>query len=201
MYQKIIIIKIGTSVSLTNRGALDEYRLGHLAAQIGKLHKHSMGVVLVASGAIACGRRINNNFDRTCAAGVGQAILTATFTEVFRHHGLNIAQILVKAEDLVSSLAQTVYDLLAMGIVPLFNENDVINTQSDFASGNDFLAVELARCIGSQKLVILSTMQRSKFGVGGGEAKLRAVEMARQAGVETQIVNGKVRNILLKSLS
>ena len=200
MNQKIITIKIGTSVSLTSRGVLDEYRLGHLAIQIGQLQRAGQGVVLVASGAIACGHRVNKNLDRTSAAGVGQAILTSTFLEVFKQHGLQLAQILVRSEDLTFELVKTVRSLLAAGIVPLFNENDAINITSDFAQGNDFLAVELARRIGSQRLYILSTMQDSNFGVGGGEAKLQAVAKARIAGIETQILDGKAENILLKNI-
>ena len=200
MNQKIITIKIGTSVSFTDRGVLDEYRIGQIAAQVSQLHKKGKGVVLVASGAIACGNRFKSNLDRTCAASIGQAILTSTFFEIFKTQDLHLAQILVRADDITVDLAKTVQGLMFAGVVPLFNENDAITTQSDFPLGNDFLAVKLAQCIGSQTLLILSTMQGSSFGIGGGSAKLRAVKEAKEVGIKTQILDGKVKDILLEIL-
>ncbi len=199
MNQEIITIKIGTSVSFTNRGVLDEYRIGQLASQICKLHHMGKGVVLVASGAVACGHRVHHDLDRASAAGVGQAILTSTFLKAFENHNLVLAQILVRAEDITTNLAKTVHSLLSVGMVPLFNENDVVNNVSDFPLGNDFLAVAVAKCIGSKQLFILSTMKGSSFGVGGGSAKLQAVKEAQEAGIKTQILNGKVKDVLLKS--
>lgn len=200
MNQEIITIKIGTSVSFTNRGVLDEYRLGHLAGQICALQQMGKGVVLVASGAVACGRRINCDLNRASAAGAGQVILTSTFFKIFKDHDLNLAQILVRTEDITVHLTQTVHNLLSTRIVPFFNENDAVNNDSDFPLGNDFLAVAVAKCIGSKHLYILSTMKGSSFGVGGGSAKLQAVEEARDASIETQILDGKVRDVLLKAV-
>ena len=200
MIKEIITIKIGTSVSFTSRGVLDEYRIDHLAAQIGKLQQSGRGVVVVASGAVACGHRINHNLARTDAASFGQAILTSTFFEIFKTKNLHLAQILVRADDITLDLAKTVHGLMSIGVVPLFNENDAITTKSDFPLCNDFLAVKLAQCIGSRTLLILSTMQGSKFGVGGGEAKLKAVELANSTGIEAVILDGKVKDILLKTL-
>lgn len=202
MKKQIITIKIGTSVSFTDRGVIDEYRIVHLANQIGQLHR-DFGVVLVVSGAVACGRRVidvNDNFTRQAAAGIGQAILTSTLTRIFENQHLISAQVLVKNNNLEMEMAELIRFYIDHGIVSIINENDVVSKTSDFVDGNDFLAVAVAKCIGSQKLVILSTMQGSKFGVGGGEAKLKAVAQAQSVGIETVILDGKVKDVLLKAL-
>jgi glutamate 5-kinase len=202
MNKKIITIKIGTSVSFTDRGVIDEYRIGHLASQIAQLHQ-TVGVVLVVSGAVACGRRaiyVNDDLTRQAAAGIGQAILTSSLTRIFEIHHLVTAQVLVKNNNLGMEISKLIHLYTDRGIVPIFNENDVVSTTSDFVDGNDFLAVAVARCIGSRQLVILSTMKGSNFGVGGGEAKLRAIKEAQEAEIKTQILDGKVKNILLKTI-
>ncbi|PIR59587.1 MAG: glutamate 5-kinase, partial [Candidatus Pacebacteria bacterium CG10_big_fil_rev_8_21_14_0_10_45_6] len=52
---KVMTIKIGSSVLLTQRNKLDEFRVAHIADQVVSLKEQGVGVVLVVSGAVACG--------------------------------------------------------------------------------------------------------------------------------------------------
>ncbi len=206
MHKKIVVVKIGSGVLFTQRGKLDEFRITSLARQIALLSKSGAGIVLVVSGAVACGVKSvvasgDTHFVKTLAAGVGQAVLTSAFERIFSACGICIAQLLVTKKDLTKSkemkkLATTIEAYVRINVVPMINENDVI-ALNDF-SGNDFLAVEIAHVLAASQLVILSTMKGSKFGVGGGVAKRAALQMAQKKGIESLIVDGKSKDILLQ---
>ncbi len=203
-----VTIKIGSSVLLTKRNKLDEFRIAHIADQIASLKKKGVGVVLVVSGAVACGAKyIQFSFHdkklKMAAAGIGQAYLNSAFQKIFSRKGLRIAQILL-TKDLLDSkrIKEGVNDLiqyyLQIGVVPVINENDVIDLNS--FGGNDFLGARVAALIEAESLLILSTMTGSKFGIGGGETKLQAMAMLNQENIQASIVDGKNINILLKTI-
>ena len=199
--EHIITIKIGSSTLLTKRHLVDEFRVGQLAVQIKQLQETNWGIILVVSGAVACGSRFlshESDLEKQAAAGIGQVLLISKLAEIFRPQKLTIAQILVIQRD-ICNLSSVIDKHLEHGIVPVFNENDVIELNG--FGGNDFLAVEVARLTQSSHLLILSTMAGSVFGVGGGEGKLQAVNMAQDLGINTQIVDGKAENILLKTIN
>ena len=199
--KEIITIKIGSSVLLTDRNKLDEFRIARIASQIGRLRDRNYGVILVVSGAVACGSKFTDI--RQAAAGVGQVLLISTFHLIFKTQALSIAQILLTQKDLSllsrrGKIIQIINFYVNVGIVPVINENDVVDLNS-FA-GNDFLSVEVAKIMGCKKLLIMSTMKGSEFGIGGGEAKQKAVELAGRYGIDARIINGKLKNVLLEIL-
>lgn len=204
---KYVVVKIGGGVLLTQRHMLDELRIAKLAHQIVAIRKSGVGVALVISGAVACGMKFVNisggkRFLKILAAGIGQAILVSTFERIFGSCNMHVAQILLTQKDIqrkdADDLAKILREYVEMGIVPLINENDVIEL-NDFG-GNDFLAVEIGRVLGASQLVILSTMKSSVFGVGGGESKRTAVQKAIQLGIHASIADGKTKDILLKTI-
>lgn len=201
--RQLYVIKIGGSVLLTQRNRLDEYRIAHIADQVVKLHESSIGVILVVSGAVGCGSKyveINDDpMTRRLASGVGQAYLTATFYEKFREKNLSIAQILFKKDDFnISDVSRLIKSYTELGIVPIINENDVLELNS--FKGNDYLGAELVLALNATKFIMLSTMQGSLYGVGGGKAKQDAIKMLRQKRIDSIIVNGKVKNIILNTV-
>lgn len=201
--RKIFVIKIGGSVLLTKRNRLDEYRVACIAEQISTMRNAGIGVVLVISGAVGCGSSfVNVNDDtlsRRLAAGIGQAYLTSIFYEKFREKGLTIAQILLKRGDfLISDLSALIKSYIKLGIVPIFNENDVLDLNS--FKGNDYLGAELALALRATKLIMLSTMQGSFYGVGGGIAKQEVINILKHEHIDSTILNGKIKNILLKTI-
>lgn len=205
---KVITIKIGSNILLNRRNKLDEYRINQLVKQILSLKQSGFGIVLVVSGAVACGAKYINvssgkNIFRKAAAGIGQACLTAKFLVLFKQKNLQIAQILLRKIDIENEyLRKNLTNLLLMylklGIIPFINENDVLELNS--FSGNDFLGGEITVLLNSDKYVILSTMKGSIFGIGGKTSKMKVKELLKEKGVETIILDGKVKNILLKSI-
>lgn len=204
----IVTIKIGSSVLLTQRNKLDEFRIAHIADQILSLKEKGIGVVLVVSGAVACGANYihfssEDKQLKMAAAGIGQAYLNSIFQQIFSKKGLRIAQILLTNELIDSKskkkeLNDLIHYYLQIGVVPVINENDVVDLNS--FGGNDFLAANMAKLLKVDQLLILSTMTGSNFGVGGGKAKLQAVAMLKEKNIQASIVNGKTKNILLEAL-
>ena len=147
-----------------------------LANQIAAATKQGDKVVLVTSGAIAAGiaelgipPKPNDVVFQQAAAAAGQSVLMAKYRELFRSHGLKVAQILLTAEDL-SNRASYVHTcnvlrmLLKTGVIPIINENDVTSVDElrlkegykvNF-SDNDILSVLVASAIGADQIIILS---------------------------------------------
>jgi len=202
--KKIFVVKIGSSVLLTDRNKLDEYRVGQIASQVASLKEAGFGLVLVISGAVGIGSNfvdINNNdvIKKQSAAGIGQAILTSFFNNAFRNKNLQVAQVLLTKRDLNSKdILSILKNYLNAGFIPLINENDVVDLNS--FSGNDFLGAEISNLLKANKFIMLSTMKSTKYGIGGGEAKQKVISLLKSKNIETQIVDGKLKNILLKTI-
>lgn len=202
---KIIVIKIGSSILLTRREKLDEFRIAHIASQVASLQEDGFGVVLVVSGAVACGHKFvafakEEHLMRQAAAGIGQAIVTSIFTEIFAKKHLNLAQILLTKNDFKTiAEKQKIKNLLMFYLqtnsIPMINENDILDLNS--FGGNDFLAVEIAKLLTADKMLMLSTMKGSAYGIGGGATKLEAINHLAKENIETAILDGKKKNILL----
>jgi len=147
-----------------------------LASQIAAATKQGDKVVLVTSGAVAAGiaelgipPKPNDVVFQQAAAATGQGVLMAKYRELFKEHGLKVAQILLTAEDL-SNRASYVHTcnvlrmLLKTGVIPIINENDVTSVDElrlkegykvNF-SDNDILSVLVASAIGADQIIILS---------------------------------------------
>ncbi len=207
MNMKIITVKIGSSVLLTQRNKLDEFRIAHIADQINYLKNNGVNVILVISGAVACGANIvqisQDSLLRKAAAGIGQAYLTSVFQQIFSKKQLNVAQILFTRDNLISlTIKKDIYELIMFyfrnNIVPMINENDVIDLNS--FGGNDFLGAEIALLLKTKEYLVLSTMKGSSYGVGGGEAKQQVVNKLEKKGVKTLLLNGKIKNVLVNTI-
>jgi len=205
---KVITIKLGSSVLLTQRNKLDEFRVAHIADQVLSLREQGVGVVLVVSGAVACGANYVNFSSgdhelKMVAAGIGQAYIISVFQQIFSRKHLQIAQVLL-TKDILSSnnkrgaLNKLLRTYLKIGVVPVINENDVIDLNS--FGGNDFLAADVSILLNVDKLLMLSTMTGSVYGVGGGEAKQQALELLSKTNIQANIVDGKSQNIILQSI-
>jgi glutamate 5-kinase len=176
MPSRLIVVKVGTSGITTSEGNLDEEEMQKLTSQIAAATKQGDKVVLVTSGAVAAGiaelgipPKPNDVVFQQAAAATGQSVLMAKYRELFKEHGLKVAQILLTAEDL-SNRASYVHTcnvlrmLLKTGVIPIINENDVTSVDElrrtegykvNF-SDNDILSVLVASAIGADMTIILS---------------------------------------------
>jgi glutamate 5-kinase len=178
MSSKVIVVKVGTG-SLTNNGSLDIELMGRLVDQIAEAIKQGNKIVFVTSGAVAAGitelempSKPNDIVFQQVAAATGQSIIMATYRQLFKKHGLKVAQILLTAEDLSNRASYLhICDVLEMtlqlGVVPIINENDVTSTDELIPvmkgykinfSDNDLLSVLVANALEATLIIILSNV-------------------------------------------
>jgi glutamate 5-kinase len=163
-----LVVKVGSSL-VTNEGAgLDVDAIANWARQIAALRATGREVVLVSSGAIAEGmkrlgwnRRPGAMHELQAAAAVGQMGLVQAYESSFRGHSLGTAQILLTHADLADrgrylNARSTLKTLLALGVVPVINENDTVVTDEIRVGDNDTLGSLVANLIDADVLVILT---------------------------------------------
>jgi glutamate 5-kinase len=162
-----VVVKVGSSSLTTAAGGLDPERLSALVDAVAA-RAASSEVVLVSSGAIAAGlaplglaKRPRDLATQQAAASVGQSLLVQHYATAFGRHGRTVGQVLLTADDLVRrghyKNAQTTFDrLLALGVVPVVNENDAVATAEIRFGDNDRLAALVAHVVRADALVLLS---------------------------------------------
>nr|AKP06211.1 pyrroline-5-carboxylate synthetase [Eurya emarginata] len=182
---KRVIVKVGTAVVTRADGRVALGRLGALCEQIHELNYQGYEVILVTSGAVGVGRQrlryrrlVNSSFadlqkpqvelDGKACAAVGQNGLMALYDTLFSQLDVTSAQLLVTDNDFRDpefrkQLTETVKSLLALKVIPIFNENDAVSTRRapyEDSSGifwdNDSLAALLALELKADLLVLLS---------------------------------------------
>ncbi len=169
-----LVVKVGSSL-VTNEGrGLDEAAIGNWSRQLAALVRQGREVVMVSSGAIAEGMarlgwatRPRELPELQAAAAVGQMGLVQMYETKLREQGLRSAQVLLTHADLADrerylNARSTLLSLLALGVVPVINENDtVVNDEIKFGD-NDTLGALVANLIEADALVIL-TDQRGLY--------------------------------------
>jgi glutamate 5-kinase len=163
-----IVVKVGSSSLTSLDGGLDRARLDAVVDALAARRAAGSQVVLVSSGAIAAGlaplglvRRPNDLATQQAAASVGQVQLAHAYATSFTRHGLTIGQVLLTADDVVRrahyrNAQRTLARLLALGTLPVVNENDAVATNEIRVGDNDRLAALVAHLIGADALVLLS---------------------------------------------
>ena len=171
--KKRIVIKIGSS-SLTHEktGELNLFKIEKLIRVICDLKGEGKDVVLVSSGAIAVGaaalgmkgKPAELKKKQACAA-VGQARLMTIYQKLFGEYNQMVAQILMTKNTMVNNAnrrnAQNTFnELLAVGVIPIVNENDSVSSyefQNLVKFGdNDTLSSVVAALIGADLLILMS---------------------------------------------
>lgn len=164
-----LVVKIGSALLVEPDGRVRRHWLAELAAEIAARQRAGQRVIVVSSGAIALGaRRLTlakggraNLEDAQAAAAVGQIELSRVWAEVLGGEGLTAAQILVTPADLEDrrrylNAAATLARLLALGVVPVVNENDTVATEEIRFGDNDRLAARVAQAADATGIVLLS---------------------------------------------
>jgi glutamate 5-kinase len=164
-----IIVKVGSRLLVDPvTGALNREWLASLVADLAALKEEGKEVLLVSSGAVALGRRalgLKHGALRLeesqAAAAVGQVRLAQAYVEAFQAHGLIAAQILLTLEDSEErrrylNARETLRTLLALGAVPVINENDTVATAEIRFGDNDRLAARVVGMVEADCLVLLS---------------------------------------------
>ena len=164
-----IVVKVGSALLVdAATGRLNRAWLEALAGDLLRLRERGQEVILVSSGAIALGRRqlglprgALRLEESQAAAAVGQIRLAHAYKEVFDAHGVTVAQVLLTLEDSERrrrylNARATLSGLLALGALPVINENDTVATSEIRYGDNDRLAARVAQMTSADCVVLLS---------------------------------------------
>ncbi|EED36803.1 glutamate 5-kinase [Luminiphilus syltensis NOR5-1B] len=168
MSAKRWVIKIGSALLTDDGKRLDRDIIDSLTTQIAQLLGGGIEVVLVSSGAVAAGvvrlgmsERPHDLHDLQAAAAVGQSALVRAYEDALQPKGVLSAQILLSHADILArdrylNARATLKTLLAMGVLPIVNENDTVVTDEIRLGDNDTLAALVANLVDADALLILT---------------------------------------------
>ncbi len=169
--QKRLVIKIGSSTLVDESCQIRQAWLDALALQVSNLKEAGWQVIIVSSGAIACGLHALNFSERPhdtpsqqAAASVGQCAFSAAWKSAFAAHNITTGNILLTRRDTADRTSylharDTLCKLLELGVVPIINENDTVSVEQIKFGDNDTLAALVSCLIDANVCVILSDIE------------------------------------------
>ena len=219
-----IVVKVGSNVLTRQDGKLDVTRMSALVDQIAWLRKQGIEVILVSSGAVACGRReltVDHSLDsveqRQLFSAVGQVKLVGLYYDLFREFGIHVGQVLTMKENFKPG-----------DVLPIVNENDTVGVTELMFTDNDELSGLIAQMMKADSLILLSNIdgiytghpddpdsklirtvapctdlskyiqtEKSAFGRGGMHSKYHTASNVQSAGIHVIIANGTRDDILI----
>src|SRR6516164_8671674 len=135
-----IVVKVGTNVVMREDGRVALSQLYGIAESLARLRQAGRDLLVVSSGAVGLGmerigvamRPTELSEIQACAA-IGQSRLMAIYDDAFDKLGCRTAQVLLTEDDFrdpvrYSNLRSTLVSLLALGVIPVINENDTVST-------------------------------------------------------------------------
>ncbi len=165
-----LVVKIGTS-SLTDITAGTGIRLsivGALVETLTALRRQGHEIILVSSGAVGVGcarlgikQRPTAITEKQAVAAVGQGRLIRIYDDLFSAMDQPIAQVLLTRADIVNRVRyvnahHTFEQLLAMGVIPIVNENDTVAIEELKFGDNDSLSALVANMMQAHWLLLLT---------------------------------------------
>ena len=163
-----VVAKIGSS-SITGIDGVDVGAIAKFCAEVAGLRAEGHRVVMVTSGAIAAGLPalgiarpgVRDVVTLQAASAVGQSRLMRVYDDVLAGHGLLGGQVLLSPLDFMVRqqylhARTTLERLLALGVVPVVNENDVIADDEIRFGDNDRIAALVAHLVTADVLVLLT---------------------------------------------
>jgi glutamate 5-kinase len=184
-----LVVKVGSSLLVAPDGSIRNAWLDGLVADVAARRKAGQEMVIVSSGAIALGaRRLGlakggraSLEDSQAAAAVGQILLAGAWAGLLAGHGLTAAQMLVTLGDFEDrrrwlNASATLDRLLALGAVPILNENDSVATEEIRFGDNDRLAARAAQAAGADALILLSDIDGLYTADPGSDPAARFID-------------------------
>jgi glutamate 5-kinase len=198
-----LIVKIGSALLVDDAsGDIRRAWLEALVDDIARCRARGQELLIVSSGAIAVGRRHLGLAGRAlkleekqAAAATGQIRLAHAYQEALARHGLTVAQILLTPEDTEErrrhlNARATLEQLLALGAVPVINENDTVATAEIRFGDNDRLAARVAQMISADALVLLSDIDGLYSADPRRDGSARHIPEIRELTPEIEAMGG-----------
>ncbi len=190
-----LVIKVGSNVLTRRDGKLDVTRMSALVDQIAWLRKQGYEVILVSSGAVACGRReltVDHSLDsveqRQLFSAVGQVKLVGLYYNLFREYGIHVGQVLTMKENFdpgeqYQNQQACMWVMLENNVLPIVNENDTVSVTELMFTDNDELSGLIAQMMHADTLILLSNID----GIYNGHPDDPASEIIREVESGTDL--------------
>ncbi|MEX0628017.1 MAG: glutamate 5-kinase [Cucumibacter sp.] len=204
---KRITVKIGSALLVDDAsGKLRADWLKSLADDIAALKAQGKEIVIVSSGAISLGCRILGLAPAAlpleksqAAAAVGQIALSQAYRDYLGAHSIVTGQILVtpnitEERRYFLNARTTMHTLLALGAVPIINENDSVATSEIRYGDNDRLSARVAAMIESDALIILSDVDGLYTAPPDTDAVARHIPRVEGVTAEIEAMAGGARS-------
>ena len=225
--KKVLVIKLGTAAITLPSGLVNTKQLALICNQLASLHSR-YHLLVVSSGAVGSGKAFIEKYKGTinqkkAAAAIGNPLLMATYARLLGKHSIVTAQCLCERSHFSNrksfvQLKATITELWKSNIVPIANDNDVVNDRELRFSDNDELATLLAVAFNAKMLLIGSSVdglldakgellnqvskidesilalvrpEKSAGGLGGMFSKLTHTRLATSLGIDTVIFNAR----------
>jgi len=201
---KRLIIKIGSALLVDDAsGDVRRAWLDALVEDVVRCRSRGQEVLIVSSGAVAVGRRhlglTGRNLkleEKQAAAASGQIRLAHAYQEALGRHGVAVAQILLTPDDTEErrrhlNARATIEELLALGAVPIINENDTVATQEIRFGDNDRLGARVAQMISADTLVLLSDIDGLYTADPRRDPLARHIDELREITPEIEAMGGE----------
>ena len=207
-----VVVKLGTNVIMRADGRVALGLVCGLVESVAALRERGVEVLLVSSGAVGLGverlalaaRPAGLAEVQACAA-VGQSRLMVLYEDAFDRLGCRMAQVLLTEDDFRDptrhgNLKRTLEALLAMGVIPIVNENDTVSTmeldrpvagsvaeegRERLFGDNDKLSALLMTHIDADLLVLLSDVD-GLYDRAPGEVEARLVPVVAEITAEVR---------------
>lgn len=166
-----VVVKIGSNVLSDDEGYINSDNLRNIVGQVMELIGAGKKVLIVSSGAGACGmatikkwaRRKDINYKQALCA-IGQVELMMEYKDSFAEYGRHVAQMLLTKEDFsdadrILHIRNTIYTLEDEGVIPIINENDSVAVDEIKIGDNDALSALVATLWDADVLVFLSNIE------------------------------------------
>ena len=168
---KRIVVKIGSSLLANSENLTLRYAfMSGLISDLAQLQEDGYDIILTSSGSVALGLNMIGKrpedagiLDKQAAAACGQPLLMNAYRQIASEHNMDVAQMLVTAEDMevrrrFLNIKNTMMRLFESGIMPIINENDSVATHDLRVGDNDRLSAKVAQMVEADLLIILTSV-------------------------------------------
>ncbi len=201
-----LVVKVGTSTLAHSTGCINIRHVEELCKVLSDLKNAGHEIILVSSGAIGMGigklslkEKPSDMPTKQAAAAVGQCELMYAYDKLFSEYNHTVAQILVTGLDLEDptryhNIKNTMNRLLELGVLPIINENDTVNTDEISVGDNDTLGAIVAVSMHADMLVLLSDIDGLYTADPHKDANAELISEITEITPEIEALGGKSRS-------
>ena len=199
-----VVVKVGSALLVNaHSGRLNRAWLSTLVDDLMHMRRRGQQVVLVSSGAVALGRRQLGLPDgpltlpqSQAAAAVGQIRLAHAYKDLLESRRVQVAQMLLTLEDSEErhrylNARATLESLLALGVIPVINENDTVATAEIRYGDNDRLAARVAQMASADCLLLLSDVDGLYTADPNVDPQARFIERVENISPQIEAMAGR----------